>query len=129
MVHVPVASRRKSRLRLCLPLLMLPVLAAGPHRGIQLEVPQQGSPLPSPPRPPRILPPSAYQPAPLPNRNLDAPRGPRASNETTVAPSLFNRTDTYRGEGFAPGSSASAEQDRRVRPGAGINLRMPFAPN
>lgn len=129
----PVTPRRNGRLQLFLPLLAaqllaLPLLAAGPQRGLQLEVAPQGPLLPTPPRPAPPALASPYQPAPLPNRDIDTPRGPRASNETTVSPSLFNRNDTYRGEGFAPGSSAAAEQDRKVLPGAGINLRMPFAP-
>lgn len=116
-------------LSLLVPLLALPLLAASPPRTITLDVPAQVSTLPVPAKPPRVRPRTAYEPAPLPNRDIDGPVAPRASNDPTVAPSLFTRNDTYRGEGFARGSSATAEQERRVRPGAGLNLRMPFAPN
>ena len=69
------------------------------------------------------------QPAPTPNRDVEAPFAGPGSNQPTVSPTLINRRDTYRGEGFSRGSSASEEQDKRVKPGAGFNLRMPLTPN
>ena len=112
---------------LLIALAALPLLAAAPApRGLALQVPSDGEMLPVPRRPaPR--PAATFQPAPLPNRDVDAPTA-RAGNAPYVAPSLFTRTDTYRGEGYAPGSTAASEQERKVKPGAGFNLRMPFAP-
>ena len=115
--------------RLWAVLLALPLLgAAPPKRGLSLHVsPQDSAFLPVPPAPP-TLPRRGpnYEPAPLPNRDVDAPIGPRASTATSVAPSLFTRPDQYRGEGYSRGSSAQTEQERRLRPGAGFNLRMPL---
>ena len=114
------------------PLAFVSVVHAAPQqRGLSLEVPPNAGPLlPVPPRPPALAPPaSPFEPAPLPNREVEGPSGPRATNAPTIAPSLFNRTDQYRGEGYSRGSTAQAEQERRVRPGAGFNLKVPFAPN
>ena len=108
-------------------LLTLSLTAAAPS-GFNLQVPAPGSSLPVPPQPPPSGAPSPYQPAPLPNRDVELTL-PRASSETTVGPSLFTRPDQYRGDGFNKGSTAQAEQEKRVRPGAGISLTMPLAPN
>lgn len=112
------------------------VLASGPgyaqQRGFNLQATPQGQGsvlLPLPPAPPRIRPPSSgpsYDPAPTPNRDLDAPVGPRASNAPELAPGLFTRGQQYRGDGYSAGSSAQSEQERRARPGAGFKLRMPL---
>ena len=117
-------------LRLGVLLLALPLMAASPpNRGISLQVPSpSGMALPVPPRPPPVPPAGAFEPAPLPNRGVDAPSGPRESTSPSLAPSLFTRSDTYRGEGFSKGSTAVGEQERRVKPGAGFNLTVPFAP-
>ena len=114
---------------LCLVLPLTEAAAAGPQQGITLQVP--ANPLtPVPPRPPAVVPPAnGFQPAPLPNRDIDDVPAPRASTEPSLRPSLFTRTDTYRGDGFSKGSTATSEQERRVRPGVGLNLRMPFSPN
>ena len=67
-----------------------------------------------------------FEAAPVPNRDVDTPAGPRASNDPQLAPSLFNRRDQYRGEGLSPNSSAQIDQERRLRPGAGFTLKMPL---
>ena len=108
---------------------LLAVVAAGPPpRGMSLQVPSNPL-LPVPPRPPASAASGSYAPAPTPNRDIDGLPSPRASTATTVEPSLVTRSDTYRGEGFAKGSTATSEQERRVRPGVGFNLRMPLSPN
>lgn len=99
------------------------LLAASPQRGIVLE-PQPPPVLPLP-RPPLATPSSRFEPAPTPNRDLSAPLGPRATNDPQFGPTLFNRGNQYRGEGIDPRSSAQAEQERRLLPGAGFNLRIP----
>ncbi len=113
--------------RMLLPLFAIPLLAASPpQRGLSLQVPQNNSTLLPvlPSAPPTTAP--DYLPAPLPNRDLDGPMAPRASNAPSLAPSLFTRSDQYRGEGYNRGSTAQAEQERRIKPGAGFNLRMPL---
>ena len=118
-------------IRLAIALALLTVPAAAQQRGLSLQVPANpGTLLPVPARPLATTPPaSPFEPAPLPNRDLEGPAGPRASNAPTLAPSLFTRSDTYRGEGYSRGSTAQAEQERRVKPGAGFNLKVPFSPN
>ena len=117
--------------RLLLPLLALPLLAASPpQRGLSLQaLPPSASPLlplpPTPPTPPARAPAREFDPAPLPNRDVE-PLGPRASGAPSVGPSLFTRSDQYRGEGYSKGSTAQSDQERRLKPGAGFSLRMPF---
>jgi len=110
-------------------LLLLSVPAWPQHRGLNLQATPQRSPLlPLPPAPPSGGPPSApsFDLAPTPNRDLDAPSGPRASTAPELAPGIFTRSQQYRGEGYSTGSSAQSEQERRLRPGAGFKLRMPL---
>jgi hypothetical protein len=113
-----------------LSLVLLPATALPQHRGLNLQATPPSSPLlPVPPMPPGG--PSAgagpsYDVAPTPNRDLDAPAGPRANAAPQLAPGIFTRSEQYRGEGYSAGSSAQAEQERRVRPGAGFKLRLPL---
>lgn len=113
--------------------VVLPLLAAAPGpRQFSLGVPADGtsslqfgapgSSLNTPTRGP------VYEPAPLPNRDVSAPRAQAASNEPSLAPTLFTTKNQYRGDGFSPNSTAQTEQEKRLKPGAGFSLRMPFAP-
>lgn len=96
-------------------------------RSIVLQAQPPTSPLLPVPSTPRASPAlREFQPAPLPNRDYEAPAGPRASNSAELAPGVISRKELYRGEGFSPGSSSAAETDRRAKPGAGFNLRMPL---
>ena len=119
------------------PLLLIPLaltlLAAAPApRQFTLGVPADGgssfslgspgSSLSTPTRGP------IYEPAPLPNRDLSAPRAQGASNEPSLAPTLFTNKNQYRGDGFSPNSTAQSEQEKRLKPGAGFSLHMPFTP-
>ncbi len=122
----PNAARRLARCLVMPGLAML--LAAASPSGYNLQVPAPGSGLPVPPAPPAAGPPSKFQPAPTPNRDVELAK-PRASNETTVAPSLFTRPNEYHGDGFSKGSTVQSEQERRVKPAAGFSLHMPLAPN
>lgn len=107
---------------------ILPLAAASPQQGITLQVPS--NPLtPIPPRPPATPPTAGFQPAPLPNRDIEDAPPAKAGTEPSLRPSLFTRTDTYRGEGFSKGSTANTEQERRLKPGVGFNLKMPLSPN
>ncbi len=104
------------------------------RRGLNLQATPQGSALlPAPPaRPlgtptrPGGQPGPNYDVAPTPNRDIDGPQAPRASNSPELAPGLFTRGQQYRGEGYSPGSSAQSAQERRAQPGAGFKLRLPF---
>lgn len=111
-------------------ILMLPGLAHAQQRGLNLQpIPRPPPFLAAPTGPPRAdpaPPDSLYDIAPTPNRDLDAPSGPRASTAPQLAPSLFTRGQQYRGEGFSAGSTAQAEQERRAQPGAGFKLRLPL---
>ena len=103
--------------------------ALGQGRGIVLQAQPPASPLLPVPATPRASPaPRDFQPAPLPNRDYEAPAGPRASNAPQVSPGLFTRKELYRGEGFSRGSTSESDTERRVKPGAGFNLRMPLQP-
>lgn len=110
-----------------------PLMGASPQRGLDLQAaPSSPPPLLGPlaPRPPRVPLQAGrdYAPAPIPNRDMDAPAGPRASNDPRLSPTIINRRDQYRGEALDPKFSAQVEQERRLIPGAGFNLRMPLAP-
>ncbi len=107
----------------------VPAAALGQGRGIVLQAQPPASPLLPVPATPRANPaPREFQPAPLPNRDYEAPAGPRASNSAELTPGVFTRKELYRGEGFSPGSTSAADTDRRAKPGAGFNLRMPLQP-
>jgi hypothetical protein len=123
-----------SQHRLLLPILGLGCVLswAGPGRAaapLSLQV-QPEPVLPVPATPPALKPPpGAFQPAPLPNRDVARPGGARAGPGASLGPSLFTRSDTYRGEGFNQGSTAQSEQEKRAKPAAGFSLRMPFTGN
>jgi hypothetical protein len=76
-------------------------------------------------RAPASTAPPGYDVAPTPNQDAFAPIT-RASKDASVAPGIFNRTNQYRGQGISPDSSAQIEEDRRVKPGAGIKLNFPL---
>ncbi len=107
--------------------LALPLMAAAPPRQLTLAVPSEalGQPLSAYGT---SAAPQRYQPAPLPNRDLSGPTGPRASTEPTLAPTLFTSHERYRGDGFSRGSSVQGEQERNVKPPVGFSLHMPFTP-
>jgi len=112
-----------------LSLSMLPAAMAQAQRGIVLQAQPTSPLLPVPPTPPRLKPaPGGYEPAPTPNRDVDAPLGPRASNAPQVSPGLFTRKDLYRGDGYARGSTSETEVEKRVKPTPGFNLRLPLQP-
>lgn len=69
----------------------------------------------------------AYTPAPIPDINHDAPVGRSTdSSAARLAPKLFHKQTTYRGEGYVFGSTVQDEQDRRIGPAPGVNLIMPL---
>lgn len=107
--------------------LSLPIMAAAPLQPpLTLAVPADDGFSLSRPAAPAGVPP--FQPAPLPNRDLSTPQAPRASNEPSLAPTLFTTRTQFRGDGFSPGSTAQSEQERKLKPGAGFSLHMPLSP-
>ena len=68
----------------------------------------------------------AYQPAPMPDRGVGLPDRPAARAENEFAPTLFHRDNSFRGEGFSPGSSVQSDEKKHVAPGAGFSLHMPI---
>ena len=108
--------------------LLASVAGAQTSRGLVLQAQPNDSPLPRPPpaRPGAPVDPRAFQPAPTPNRDLYEPLGPRASNAPELAPGVFTRQDTYRGEAMTQGSSSETSVDRKARPAPGFSLRMPL---
>lgn len=115
--------------RVWVALLAFPLLAASPpQRQLSLGVPRTDMPLFGATAPAPVAPRtnSNYAPAPLPNRDVTGPQGPRASNAPSFSPSLFTRSDQYRGEAFFPGSTAQSEQEKRAKPAAGLSLHMPL---
>ena len=103
-------------------------MAAAPRQAINtmpyvppvIAVPQQTLATPAMP----TMPPN-FEAAPTPNMDASGPIT-RASKDTSVGPTLFNRRDQYRGESLAAMNSAQIEQERRVMPGAGFSLSMPL---
>lgn len=110
--------------------LALPLVAAAPmDRPLTLAVPADGGfSLQAQPDKLAAARPPPFQPAPLPNRNLNTPAPERATNEPSLAPTLFTTRTQFRGDGFSAGSTAQSEQERKLRPGAGFSLHMPIAP-
>ena len=108
--------------------LLAPAAGAQTSRGLVLQAQPDNSPLPlrSPVRPGLPVDPRAFQPAPTPNRDLDEPLGPRASNAPELGPGVFTRKDAYRGEALTQGSSSETSVDRRAHPAPGFSLRMPL---
>lgn len=109
-----------------------PTAAQQAPRGLSLQATPAPSPLlPLPATPQAMRPPAGgpvFEPAPTPDRDTGL-AAPRASNDPSLGPALFTRRNQYRGDGFSPGSTAQEEQERRVRPGVGLNLRMPLSPS
>jgi hypothetical protein len=69
---------------------------------------------------------SNYEPAPMPNWDLNAPLAPDTSREASVRPDLFMNKDQWRGNGFLGHDTAQSDQERHLRPAPGITVRMPL---
>ncbi len=100
-------------------------MAAAPQGGFSMATPGPTFTV----RPEQLgksTPPSGFAPAPLPNRDAATPTGPAGSSNASLSPSVFTRSDQYHGEGLAASSSVQSDQERRAKPGAGFNLKMPL---
>ena len=108
--------------------LALPLMAAGPlDRPLSLAIPRDGGFTLLQPVPKAASRGPTFQPAPLPNRDLSKPAPERATSEPSLAPTLFTSRSQFRGDGFSQGSTAQGEQEKKIKPGAGFSLHMPFS--
>ena len=111
--------------KIYLPFVALLAMGAAPPSGFITATPMPNFPATRRSPPPTASTPPGYTSAPTPDQDSFAPQS-KASNDTSVAPGLFTRSDQYRGEGISAASSAQTEQDRKAKPGAGIKLSMPL---
>ena len=65
------------------------------------------------------------EPAPTPNKDLFAPRG-AAPSGPVLSPSMFRQAETFRGDGYTPGSAQSASQETKHMPLPGLSLKVPL---
>ncbi len=102
----------------------LAVAGAAPPSSFTITptLPDSVKPPPRPPPKPGI---PGFTAAPTPDPEASVP-ATEASKDSSLSPSLFTRHDQYRGEGISPSSSAQSGQDRKSKPGAGLNLTMPL---
>ena len=68
---------------------------------------------------------AAYEPAPVPDDDAYGPSAPAATG-TRVSPGLYMPGNQFRGDGFSPGSSSQAYEERNFRPGPIMNFTMPL---
>jgi hypothetical protein len=71
---------------------------------------------------------AGYTNAPVPNTDAAIPfvKDP-SKDQAQLGPGVFAPPATgYRGEGYTPGSSVDGEQQRKVKPGGGISLKVPL---
>lgn len=93
-------------------------MAAGPARQNTAEV------LPLPPIPPEL--PTNSEPAPMPNSAARGPIELQVPRGAELSPTMMGPKYTYQGEAFLRGSTVQSEQNRKVRPAAGLNLTVPL---
>jgi hypothetical protein len=107
-----------------------PALAASPLSApILAEATVAPDAVSADPQPARVASadPGAYTAAPVPDSDQAAPlvAAPKPG-EAQWAPNLFTGQSTYRGEGFVPGSSVQASQQRNRAPAPGVSLNVPL---
>jgi hypothetical protein len=66
----------------------------------------------------------AFQPAPVPDPDIDPPHG-SARTEPSLTPALFSNSKVFDGDGYAPGSDPDTGLDKRRKPAAGLNWVVP----
>ena len=93
-------------------------MAAGPNRQ------NSAGELPLPPIPPDIA--TSSEPAPVPNNAVNGPVALQVPRGPELTPTIMGPKYTYQGEGFLRGSTVQSEQNRKVRPAAGLNLTVPL---
>lgn len=68
---------------------------------------------------------SAYQPAPVPDRDLSAPVEAQGSGPQ-FDPTLFTPRQQFRGDGFMPGSTEQSVAQKNIGAAPGFNLKVPL---
>jgi len=67
---------------------------------------------------------TVFQPAPMPDQDIDPPHGASAHGPS-LTPALFSHKAEFEGDGYSRGSDLGHEQDKRRQPAAGLNLSVP----
>jgi hypothetical protein len=105
-----------------LPLMLVlgaagPISASGGFTAAATTPPPAGTPPADP----------GFEPAPVPDLSLAAPTS-RGGNGTapSVRPDLFTQSKQWQGNGFVNNSTAEAQRDSRMRPGAGFSISVPM---
>ncbi len=71
-------------------------------------------------------PPEPGTPAPVPDDNLTPPTAPKTPS-THVTPALMSLNYPWFGDGYVPGSSPQAMDDRNTAKAPGLEVRMPLS--
>ena len=66
-----------------------------------------------------------FQPAPMPNQDVDAPQYAGTGRGPVLTPALFSQKTEFEGNGFASGSDPEHGLDKRRTPAAGLNWSVP----
>ena len=66
-----------------------------------------------------------YQPAPMPNPDIDPPQGDAGPSRATLAPALFSHKAEFQGDGYSNASNVDHGLDERRTPAAGLNWSVP----
>ena len=67
---------------------------------------------------------AAFQPAPMPDPDIDPPHGASAGGPS-LAPAFFEHKAEFSGDGYASASDPDHGLDKRRTPAAGLNLSVP----
>ena len=67
----------------------------------------------------------AFQPAPMPDPDVDPPSGASSARGASLTPALFSHKEEFAGDGFAAASDADHGLDHRRAPAAGLNWSVP----
>jgi hypothetical protein len=122
-------NARRSLLAALLALLAAPAAAQQqPRRPAQPQARRPVRRRPAGPAPqPQVAAPARGEPAPVPNRDLEAPRQPGTQPSARVDPTLIDPAEPRPGTA-TDRNSPQAREDRLLRqPAPGARLRVPFA--
>lgn len=106
--------------------LALPLIAAAPPRRLTMTVPSNS--FGSQTAPQASATPSRYQPAPLPNRNFDGPASAGGPASPSLSPTMFTRSEQFRGDGYVSHSTAQVSEEHNFKPSVGFKLQVPLTP-
>ncbi|MBX9698800.1 MAG: hypothetical protein K2X74_05150, partial [Acetobacteraceae bacterium] len=80
---------------------------------------------PDPPPPEVVTPGPRFEPAPVPNRTVEAPRGAGPSDSASFGPSIIHRP--VPNPGAARDGARNYEEERLFFPAPGARLTVPFS--